>query len=338
MRFAIISADLAHAVSVKINPEEGDATSFLNWLDVLSGVHLSFKVLKESGYEYLRHFDIVMMSGHPSHIVDIINIAKYLKDKDTVTMFYPEGSTQLYDNSIRGFHREYYDAWRACDILSIAEEDKAAYYSRFVGRDTLVRFVHVPLRKEMEAGEFLVARKEKANTALVYGDNNPNHPMIAMACAARVGLGVVGIDTGGRENADQFASMFKGTKFSYGPKQSLYSFLRHLGRSLVHFYPTEWIGTARQQIACAVVGTPCIGNKDSHTQRRLFPNLGCYIYDVDAMEDLAEMLINDEKFYERVCDHAFKEVSFYGMEATKARFMEAYDQARRVKAERLVAA
>lgn len=331
MKFALVSQDAVHGARFWINPEEGDATSFFNWVDVWKGFHFNFEKLK-TDLSVLRDFDCVMISGSPYNFQDIIDIGNYLKPTDTVTMFYPEGSVQLYDNSISNFSKIIYDAWNACDIVSIAEEDKVSYYEAFIRGDTIVRFIHVPLRREMEDGSFLVSVSHKARgTGLVYGDNNPNHPMIAVACYARLGYDVIGIDID-RGKIQQIRDMFPETRISSMTKLAQYPFLRILGRAFVHIYPTEWIGTARQQIACAVAGTLCIGNYDSHTQRRLFPEFGKDIYDVDGICGLVGRLEKDESFYGMIAERAFQEaIKFYGLEITKFRFMKSYHDALKIK-------
>jgi hypothetical protein len=331
MKFALVSQDPKHRTRFWINPEEGDATSFFNWVDVWQGFHFSYEPLR-GDCSALKEFDVVMFSGNPHNFKDIIQIAHALKDTDTVTMFYPEGSTQLYDYSINGFDPVIYEAWNACDILSMAEEDKAAYYQSFIRSETLVRFIHVPLRAEMEQGVFFTPPIHKSRKlTLVYGDNNPNHPLIAIACAARCGLDVVGIDIDRGGKLQQLQAMFPAVAFLSYDKLAQYPFLRMLCRTFVHIYPTEWIGTARQQIACAVVGTPCIGNRNSHTQQRLFPELGVSIYDVETICAHIRRLLDDPAWYQAVAQRAWEQLPFYGLAATKQRFLQAVDAARQIK-------
>lgn len=327
MRFALISTHDVHAARIRINPEEGDGTSFINWVSILDGFHFNYERLRAEGLDILKGFDVVMMSGHLSYIADIISIAEKLKDTNAVSMFFPEGSTQLYDNSIRGFHKEYYEAWNACDIVAAVEEDKLAYYRSFVGKDTLVRFIHVPVTRDMEAGGFLIPRHHKKNSVVVYGDNNPNHPIVAMAAARMITASpVIGVEIS-KQNAEEIEKILPGLKILYSGKMSQNQFLRTLGMSMVHFYPTEWIGTARQQISCAAVGTPCIGNHDSHTQRRLFPELGCDIYDIDAMFSLANRLILDDVFYNEIVRRAFDKMQHYNLDNSRRRFFQAWEAA-----------
>lgn len=341
MKFALITADPSHKVAFVSNPERGDATSFMQWVSILKGVHLSFEALRKESNDYLKGFDVVMMSGHLNYIADIIRIGNFLKDSNAITIFYPEGSAQLYDNSINGFHPEYYEAWRACDVVSIAEEDKCSYYQSFVDfKKTLIHFIHVPITEDMEKGAFFRLRGMKRNFSVVYGDNNPNHPMIAFSCinwfnnmfnsmAAGDNRGLeleaVGIET---RNAD-IKRIFPDLKIQQIPKLESYDFMRLLAESVVHFYPTEWIGTARQPIACAAAGTPCIGSDKSHTQRRLWPELACDIYDVDKMACLASRLVTNPGLYSEVVNHALKEMEYYSLKKTLERFDDAIRLARR---------
>ena len=329
MKIAVISADPAHCVRFRINPEAGDATSFMSWISIFDGYHFTYKrILSE--LHVLDYFDVVLMSGHNGHLVDIVKIANHLKNTKVLSMFYPEGSLQLYDNSVNGLYTETYEAWRACDIISSAEEDKLEYYRSFVTKDTLVGFVHVPLTPAMSAGQFFIGRKYKIrNNIVIYGDNNPNHPMVAFACAEKLKMNVtaVEVDRGGK--IAQIKTIFPDLEIYPYDKLSTNAYLRLLGRSVLHFYPTEWIGTAREPISCAVVGTPCIGSRDSHTQRRLFPaGLSFNHYDIAGMVDAAKELLNNDTLYDTTARLALEKAQFYSLENTMKRFIELVQTAR----------
>lgn len=327
MKFAIVSTHDAHGVGIRLDCAKDDCTSFLSWLHYFESAHFNYARLREDGDEILKQFDLVMMSGHPSFITDIIRIGNFLKTTKTISMFYPEGSTQLYDNSIRGFHPEYYEAWRACDILSMAEEDKKSYYEAFVTPKTIVRFIHVPTSPGMAEGLYFLERHMKANRVVIYGDNNPNHPTIVAACARDLGLGITAIEFGKSE----IERAINGVIIRRLPKLPQNAFLLELSRSVLHFYPTEWIGTARQVISCAAVGTPCIGSRDSHTQRRLFPELAFSIYDVDGMQRVSKNLLEDKFFYSYISNKALRALKFYSLPEAKKRMESAYYDARKNK-------
>lgn len=338
MKFALVSTHDQHGSRFHLNGEREDATSFLSWVSILSGFHFNFKRLKTEGFSVLKDFDLVMFSGHPSHIVDIIEMARALKDSKTVTMFYPEGSAQLYDYSIRTFHREYYDAWNACDILSIVEEDKQSYYENFVTKETLVRFIHVPTTPAMSEGRFFVpSESKKLNRVLVYGDNNPNHPLIAMAAARAINAEVLAVECGNKENEEAIQAVLPGLRIFSTYKIPHNELLRQLGRTGIHFYPTEWFGTARQVISCASVGTPCIGPEQSHTQMRLFPSLAVKNHwDIDGMVGKAKELLMNKEFFDLAAKTAFDASQFYNITNTKKRLLSAYEKAVSNKSEMAV--
>ena len=334
MRFALVTADPKHHIRFRIDGEAGDVTSFMQWVHWWNGEHLSYAGVMADGLASLAAYDVVMLSGHPGHLADIITIGAALRDTDTVTMFWPEGAVQLVDNSIHGLHAETYLAWRACDIVSVAEADKVAYYEAFVDPTaTLVRFIHVPLTPGMVTGEFWVPRHRKEPFVVVYGDNNPNHPAIAVACARQLGWPVVGVamDAG---KVRVLETIFPNVAVTPMTKLSAHAYLRLLGRSAVHVYPTEWIGTAREPLACAVVGTPCIGSAGSHMQQACWPALAYPIYDIPGMVAAARRLLTEPAWYEVCTQRAFRAAQFYSLELTRGRFMAAVDEARIRKAVR----
>ena len=175
---------------------------------------------------------------------------------------------------------------------------------------------------------------EARDLSVVYGDNNPNHPLIAIASAAKLGMDVILVDADRGKIAD-ISNLFPKTIFRSTTKLSQYAFLRLLGRSGVHFYPTEWIGTARENISCAITGTPCIGSRESHTQRRLYPEwLAFSPYDVDGMTEAAKRILKNPVEYDTVAVKAFEAAQFYNLENTKRRFSRAVERAQSAKQSR----
>ena len=324
MKFALVTADSANNVKFKMNGESDDCTGFMNWISIWDGVLYSFQEMRKD-CSVLFNYDCVMFSGNPAYIQDLVDIAIKLKGK-VVTMFLPEGDVSLYDQyGINSFSRVIYDAWNSCDILASMEEDKISYYS--ILTKSLVKFIHVPIDNRMEIGEFRTSNQRKTSEIMIYGDNNPNCPITAFGIAGKLNKPVfsVCIDP---IKLQQISELFDVKIPTQTSKLGQYPFLRMLGRCWISIYPTRWIGSSRQSIACAVARTPCIGTDRSHTQRRLFPKLACDIYDVNKMIDLANRLYNDLQFYDEVVDYAWDQVKFYNMENTKKRFMDAYNEIR----------
>lgn len=63
----------------------------------------------------------------------------------------------------------------------------------------------------------------------------------------------------------------------------------------VHLMPTIAAGTFN--LNCAYFGIPCIGNIDSDTQRKCYPDLSIHVDDILSAVELAQKLKNDKEFY-----------------------------------------
>ena len=61
----------------------------------------------------------------------------------------------------------------------------------------------------------------------------------------------------------------------------------------------------------AFLGIPCIGYKDSDTQRMCQPDLSVDLYDIEKARMLANKLKDDEDFYNHCSDTAIKNYEFY---------------------------
>lgn len=324
LKLAIVTSDHRNNVKFSLNGEKDDCTSFLSWLSIWDGTHYSYEAMQKN-FSILYNYDCVMFSGNPGHIEDITKIATMLKGK-VVTMFVPEGDIQLYDiYGINSFDIRIYKALQSVDIIFSMEEDKINYYQNLT--NSLVKFIHVPIDERMMSNEFSVPIELKGDYVVVYGDNNPNCPITVFGMLKKLKRPVVTVCITPEKVAD-LKTLFNVEITSCLNKLGTYSFLRLLARSWVHFYPTRWIGSARESIACAVAGTPCIGSDKSHTQKRLFPELACDIYDVQKMETLAQKLYEDKLYYKQIIDYAKKQLDFYGVPKAKERFYNAYLEAK----------
>ena len=323
-KVAVVTADKCGDIYFVMNGEYQDCTGFYNWVRLWKGKLYGYDWLKID-YSVLEKFSAVILDGNPVSIEDIIEIGKRLKGK-VVTMWQPEGDISLYDQyGINTFNPAVYMSWNAVDVI-IPMEDNEGYYSSLT--DTPVRFVDVPIDERMECGEFLVPMHRKTEHIVIYGDNNPNGPITVIGCARRLKKPVKLVEIK-RSDADLIVKMFNVKVDMVVGKLGQYPFFRLLGSSWLHIYPTRNVGAAREPMACAAVGTPCIGSDRSHTQKRLFPKLACDVYDVDTMVKLAQRLYDDKDFYKEVVDYAWEQLKFYTIESTKKRFLEAYVMGRK---------
>lgn len=321
-KFALVTADTRNNCQIGFNGEVSDCTSFMSWQWIWNGVHFSYDDMAKDSSPLLN-FKIVMFSGNPGYFKELYNILDRLNNK-VITIFLPEGDISFYDmKGINSFSRIIYDIWNKVNVIFSMEEDKIPYYNLFT--KTPAVFVHVPLDAKMESGVFRYDVNDKKPNILVYGDNNPNCPVTVYGIAKRLEKQVITVCID-KFKSKELDELFGTETIANFPKIGQYIFLRLLGRSWIHFYPTRWIGSAREPIACAVAGTPCIGSDRSHTQKRLFPKLACDIYDAEKMIKLGEKLYQNLDFYKEVVDYAWEQVKFYNMENTIKRFMDAVNK------------
>lgn len=67
-------------------------------------------------------------------------------------------------------------------------------------------------------------------------------------------------------------------------------------RYAIHLNPNTIGGTFH--LNCAFLGIPCIGNKDTNTQRICFPELSVDPRDITGAKELLTRLVNDKDFYD----------------------------------------
>jgi len=318
LRFCLITADTA--CGPFRNFVGSDFWNFYYWMHLFDyNYHFNYGIIVKNP-EFLNKFDIVMISGNPAHTEEIFYIAEKCK---AITIWFPEGDTCLYhDNREGGIRGDAIKAMNACDIVGIVEEDKKPFWDALLYKP--VKFLHTPVPDRLCNGAFYANSSLKSNNLLVYGDNNPNNPLIAFAVAKKLKLPVKVVQI--NDDIIEFVKHYLGVNvISNEPKMSQVDFLSlFVASSKLIIYPTRWIGTARQVISGAICGTPVIGNRDSHTQQKLFPTLAIYNYDMTKMLELTKRLYDDIDFYEECCKYAFEQVKFYSETNASERMLEAY--------------
>lgn len=320
LKLAMVSSDTRCGYMTALM---GDAWNMYYWLYLFRGYHYSYEAVKDTPWE-LNKYDVVMLSGNPHNFQDIVNIAQSIK---AVTIFYPEGDISLYhDYAIQQTHfmATAIEACDACTVMGVQEENTVAYYKSLL--KSKVFFLHVPTPDDIVEGALFRKREYKYDDILIYADIKPTNPLVALGVAKKLGkpVRITGID----EQHVNFIRNYLGipvTDFKEATVEQITYFLQWVAPSRIMIYPTRWIGSSRQTISGAVCGTPVIGNHDSHTQQRLFPMLGTYIYDMDKMCEVAEKLYTDNKFYDECCAYAMHEALFYGATNSIKRLLEIYE-------------
>lgn len=299
---------------------KGDFWDMYGWLHLFDGYHYSFESLRDNPRE-LNDYDAVLMVGNSGYIEDIITFANATK---AVTIFFPDGDDSLYLD--QGVHPVICQAWQCCSAVGCAREDMVPFYSALCGKP--VGFLHIPVPDNLCKGEFFTRYHIKTNDMLVYGDNNPNNPLVALAVARRLRVPV--LTTALSLESVEFAKRQLGIEITraHGKICQFDYLTRFVALSKVMVYPTRWIGTSRQFISGALCGTPVVGNRDSHTAQRLFPSLTTHIYDIDKMCELVKRLYEDTEFYREVCEYALEQVKYYSATNAKKRFLELYERAK----------
>ena len=103
----------------------------------------------------------------------------------------------------------------------------------------------------------------------------------------------------------------------YYPYMSWLDFMNLLSnyKYAVHLMPEVAAGTF--SLNCAMLGIPCIGNKNIDTQRACFPDLSIDINDTKKAKELLKRLTDDKAFYTMVREKALKNVDVFDIEKLK---------------------
>lgn len=88
----------------------------------------------------------------------------------------------------------------------------------------------------------------------------------------------------------------------------------------IHLMPTAAAGSF--SLNCAMLGIPCIGNKDDDTQRLLFPDLSIDVTRVDLAKELLDKLLTDESFYSEVTKKALYSLKDFDIEEQREKYLE----------------
>lgn len=298
----------------------GDFWNMYYWMRLFNvNYHYCYNDLKDN-YAELDKYDVVMFSGDSAYIEKISYLASKTK---AITIWFPEGDISLYHEArFGGISQTIYQAMNACSVVAVVEEDKVNFWQSLLYKP--VRFLHIPVPDGIIRGGFRVGEFLKTQDILIYGDNNPNNPIVPVSVAKMLKRPVAITQLTDSE-INCIRNYFGVAVTRSSPKVGQFEYLRDwVAPSRIMIYPTRWIGTARQVISGAACGTPVIGNRDSHTQKRLFPMLGVYNYDLDRIMELATRLYEDVDFYKDCCSYAFRELEFYSVKNAVNRFIDAY--------------
>ena len=99
-------------------------------------------------------------------------------------------------------------------------------------------------------------------------------------------------------------------------------FMSLLGQSKVGIESYQKHCASRVVQEAGAIGLPSVGCMSVESIKRIFPELGTEQRDVLHQRKLILKLVNDDEFYEEMRQKGFERCEWYGLEASKKRFLE----------------
>ena len=294
-----------------------------DWPAIFGGDHRYILSIRDNK-KVLNDYDVVLLVDADRYLDDAIQIAKYCECK---TVFCAEGTINAYTQFEFDHQRLFYQLLAEVDLIGALEEDRIPWYESLW--NTKVFFMHTPISDEILSGrKRITEKKDRVLVCCNLGmdkQRTKTNLITSLGVIRKTGKPCLLCEV--PENQVWFFVEEMGIKqLDHISRLPWGDYLKHiLGPSKLLLNPSDMIGTSRNAIMGAACGTPVIGNMHSHTQKRLFPKLGTYIYDTNAMVELVERLYDDPEFYKEVCDYALEQAQYYSMENSKKRFMDALE-------------
>lgn len=315
MKFALISeANFRGKVT-------GYKNNIFDWIRIWDGEHYPYLDI-QGKWEILDKYDVVMLGDVDRRLEDVLSIIRNCKCKK---IFYPEGTIQIFTRLPFDHQRLFYELLEKVDLIGAVEENRMQWYESLW--KTKVFFLQAPTSPKILKGAY--KSKTKADYVLVCCNLGMDETRYQTNLISSLGVlrktGKKGFLCEVQNNQVWFFKEKMNVNIvGYSSRLELDGYLTQLVMpAKVILNPSGIIGTSRNAIIGAGCGTPVIGNRDSHTQMRLFPELGTYIYDVKKMAELVNRLYEDDKFYKEICDYAFSKLDYYSIENAKKRFEDA---------------
>lgn len=297
-----------------------------DWVTVFDGVHRSNISIRDNLAE-MNEYDVVLLVDADRYLEDAIKIAE---DCTCKTVWCAEGTIGRYMALPFAHWKLFHHLLQRVDLIGAFEEDRIPWY-RSLWPDTKVFFMHTPASDELLSGRLRSREKVKVDRILVccnlgFGPPHVRTNLItSLGVIRRIGRPCLLCEIQ-EEHARFIAKEMDIPNLSFIVRVHYAKYMtRIIGPSVMLLNPSDLIGTSRNAIVGAGIGTPVIGNMHSHTQQRLFPELGAYIYDTEKMVELASRLYEGGQFYREICDRALEAAQYYSRENARRRFEEALE-------------
>lgn len=314
MKFAVISC-------ANFNGKYKKPTyDIFNWCYVLDAMHYYVLDIRDN-ISVLNNYDVVIFLDVDRYLDNAIQICQECTCK---TVFFPEGTIQIYLKMPFDHQKLFYELLQSVDLIGAAEENMVDWYETVFS--TKAFFMHIPITDDFIKGSYRnMPKRDVVMVCCNLGMDQERHKtnlITSLGILRKLGKKCILCDVQ-KEQIPFFKEKMGVNVVSCVGRASVDEYLKGMRQSVCLLAPSAIIGTSRNAIAGAAVGTPVIGNRDSHTQQRLWPALGTYIYDTEEMISLVNQLYEQKDFYNQCCDYAFEELQFYSTENAKKRFMDA---------------
>lgn len=292
------------------------------WMAMLDAFHLPYaEVLNpESSYiGVIDTADLVVFIPSKSH-PELLQIAYQMKDKNIAIM--QEGPNYLWQDW--GLQHQLLFLGIVKNIAKIVfvhnEKDKK-YFEGLTNKPVVV------LRTVNYVDDFSEARKDHSSIERVlvggtacswYGGMNSQE-----VARSIVGVKEIIVPKMGRTQTNEPSIMnMLDNRIQYLDYMSLDKFMGVIASSdlVIHLMPTAAAGSL--SLNAAMVGVPCIGNKDDDTQRLLFPDLSIDVTDLKTAKALCKKLNEDKEYYDSVVAKALNTLNEFNIENKRAEYVD----------------
>lgn len=100
------------------------------------------------------------------------------------------------------------------------------------------------------------------------------------------------------------------------------SFIEKMNQCKLILDPYPIRSWGRATVEAAALGLPNVCSNLVDSSKRLYPKTMCDPFDIIAIARLTKKLLTDEKFYNEVAEHAYKESQYFSKENAKQRFLK----------------
>lgn len=235
-------------------------------------------------------------------------------------MAYPERKLILYQEAeaywpqLRPWdeQKQFYELLRVTDLFLTHNVADVPLYKLMAGHD---RVKYFPSVMDLDQLKGIQRRPFSGNSVVVAAYHWRWGGTQAALTAAKggypVALNKAGVFTDGRDEG--MAAMFGLRMAQYIPSIDWKSWADELSCHWCYLHPMPGTAAGRDQIACAVIGLPIIGNRKSTAQDVLWPDLAVDPEDIEHHLALLKRL-EDQAFYSRVVDGAKARVHLFGLD------------------------